>query len=658
MKNLKNEDFACLSEIANHLREGLSEITTDMNWLTWYEQWRNDDCHQFDGLLSISDSFKIHVAGDAMPLNQTDENCVLFFETISLSAFLSEALQVYTHKIVERVCKERNSERKVSEIDEYFAFIERCRDSHELAPAVVILNGCAEQQEILYAKSSIDLHISYWTLLELYQSYSVAAIYLRFTRWRISQERRDLKKLVDAFVQYIRAYFYDYDNNPDMHLNYPLDGLITIKKLAIIQHWIELITFRTEGIISEYKKRGWLLPVDLLVDRYILVNRISKYEMLQYKLVFCEDDDNTVRQKAICNHGYGVWIKTTDVVFIICDVARILYENANENVNRFHTSKSALLELYDNLLKLRDHYTGLLFSHRAYYQSKRKDYDSKIHSAQEEDAMWVGKSIDDVIQLTAGILDDDIDGLLQAKQSYIKRLSIYITEDQEHMLDEYIERVAQKIKGQVSKLSVYDTIYAATTEEFQAYALQLIKFPDIFSSLVSAEYLYQQYVEGKQPNLKFDYSCISIMYYMALEDFVNKLIYTPYAKEVLDVKSDEVYKDYKIYISSKSNFYDKKNKCYKKSCEIGILGYLLDALRTETVLQEFLQLKYGEINIDSLATYGIRLKSIAPRRNEAAHGGNLLTYEHVCTDKNEVYNRKNELYRGLILELLGILFKV
>ena len=65
-----------------------------------------------------------------------------------------------------------------------------------------------------------------------------------------------------------------------------------------------------------------------------------------------------------------------------------------------------------------------------------------------------------------------------------------------------------------------------------------MKYPKLFNSLVSAEYLYKQYVAGKEPNEQFDYSCISIMYYMALEDFANKLVYIPYAKDVLSGLDD------------------------------------------------------------------------------------------------------------------------
>lgn len=64
---------------------------------------------------------------------------------------------------------------------------------------------------------------------------------------------------------------------------------------------------------------------------------------------------------------------------------------------------------------------------------------------------------------------------------------------------------------------------------------------------------------------------------------------------------------------------------------------------------------YPKAEIDKIALYWKKLKDIAPRRNEAAHGGNYLLYTDVCTDKSNVFNSEVSAYRGLILELFDIL---
>ena len=189
-----------------------------------------------------------------------------------------------------------------------------------------------------------------------------------------------------------------------------------------------------------------------------------------------------------------------------------------------------------------------------------------------------------------------------------------------------------------------------------------MKHPQIFSSLVSAEYLYRQYVLNSEPIDNFDYSCISIMYYMSLEDFINKLVYIPYANQVLSKIGKNTVKDKKWkgeeagkYVSSVGAFWDKYQRL-KKSCEIGVLGYLFEGVSDEEYFKKFLTDHFGGIDIEHVRRFGTKLKDVAPRRNDAAHGGNYLTYSDVCTDKDNVYNTAIESYRGMILELLAICF--
>lgn len=651
-----------LMEINSMLRQGLAtSALVGCNWLDEYNLWSADEKNSFDALLTITDSFNLNLAGDSCKVIPDDKNCLLFFDNIKLSVFYSQSLFQLGKKTVEQMTLARNPATKENILKIYFDFIEKCKKSKLLAPAVVILNDSAETQSVLHGVNTVDLYISYYVLLETLRCTSVESIFLLFTYWRITQNDNILKRLLNAISDYIKSYFYDYQNDPDMHLDYNIESLSIIKKLTVIQHWTELITFHTKGIMDKYKKLKWLLPVDILVDNFTITNQISKYEMLRYKLVFESDCNDDVKKKAICNHGYGVWIKTTDIMHILYEISKQLYHFSDNRIKQLNTNKKALLELQDNFLKLRDAYTGILFEHRAFYQNNRLQLNSSISETQEKDAIHVEKSIDDILQLTSGFINDDIDSLIKSKQQYIEHLSIFITEDREKKLDDYISKVAQKIQKSVKKLKIYDTLYAEITEDFKKYSEHLLSFSDIFCSLTSAEYLYSMYVKGIQDNNRFDYSCISIMYYMSLEEFVNKLVYTKYVDAVLDPNIATVFdpnnkNSYKKYVSHKTNFYDAKNKRMKRTCEIGNLGFLLEGINQETEFKAYLQNAFPKIDISRLITFGSKLKNVAHRRNLAAHGGNIITYAEVCADKLDVFSDKTEQYRGLILELLDILY--
>ena len=221
-------------------------------------------------------------------------------------------------------------------------------------------------------------------------------------------------------------------------------------------------------------------------------------------------------------------------------------------------------------------------------------------------AELISGSIDDVLQITEAIAADDIESLMQAKQKYISRLDGFVSKDQEEKLDELTIRVTDKIKEAVQKKDVYDDLYAAVSDGFKVYAGELMKYPKLFNTLVSAEYLYKQYVDEQDPNDQFDYSCISIMYYMALEDFANKLVYIPYANDVLTkipkkTVRDKTWKDTEglKYVSAVGSFWDKYQRV-KKSCEIGVLGYLFEGVEDEEYFKNYVLKCYPKADMRTM----------------------------------------------------------
>lgn len=660
MRTITEADEENISSMRDAVREGLRNIEFDGNWLECYEAWKKEERNQFDALLIIKDPFNLACAGDREEFDLTDSRNKRDLDIICMSLFLSEKLRDTTQKMFEEVRKERIRDRKLARIEQYFGLVKAIADSQQLSLCIVTLNDFAGKQMALQGNRTVDLYGTFFSLREMLRKSSVESLYLLLTYWRIKKDKKSLKTLIASVVDYIQTYFYDFDHDPDMHLYYPLDGLILVKKLAVIGHWLELVAFHTNGISEKYKEMKWWRPVDKMADNIIETNQISKCEMMFYKSVFDSDDNKTVQQKAVCHHSYEVWRKTVDVMYIVCDIFQILYNYSEEDLKKLNTSKAAMLEGYDNMLKVRDDYTRNIFFHQVYFELERHYLNSQIMESIEEDAENFSKSIDNVLDFVNAIAGEDIDGLLQAKQRYLSNASEYISGNQEEKLDELTLQVVEKIKVTIQKTAAYDDLYSAVSGEFRKYDA-LMQYNQIFSSLVSAEYLYNQYVAGKDPIDNFDYSCISIMYYMALEDFINKLIYIPYSREVLskidskDINDRNWQKnESRRYVSSFGKFWPYGK--LKQSCEIGVLGFLLEAIQREDKLEAWLKQKYPAIDIDRVDKYGVELKGVAQRRNDAAHGGNYLTYSDVCTDKQNVYNIDVETIKGMIAELLNICF--
>lgn len=659
MGSLSMQEREYRSNLKQMVVTGLENLEPQDPWIKDYHEWRSKEENQFDGLLEINDPFNLYCAGDRHEIDFNDTDDVTDLELYCMSVFLSEKLRQRTIQVLKDVKAAKTSQKKKKLIEQYFSLVDQIQNE-ELSPCIITLYKLSEKQMALHNSRNghvIDSYASFFCLREYLRKSSVESIYFLLTNWRITKSKRTLKQLISSVVDYIQSYYEDFDHDSDMHLHYPLDGLLIIKKLQVIYHWLELIAFNTEGIFDEYENRKWLFPLDKKADHIIETNAISKYEMLLYKLFFPTDDNETIQKKATCYHGYSVWIKTVDIMHVMVDVFQVLYSLPEDEQRKLYTSKEELLDLYDSMKNISDHYTGRVFKHKVIYQYQ----EAQVLEAMEADADQTSKSVDDVLEFVNSIANNDIEGLLQAKQRYLITLDDYIGEEQEERLNKLIDCVVSKIKDTIQKLDVYDTLYSSISKDFKDYASVLLQYPNILCSLVSAEYLYHEYVENRIPSSKFDYSCISIMYYMSLEDFLNKLLYIPYAKEVLSKIDEQNFEDNKWkhkealkYVSSFGTFWKKKKEWQlKTSCEIGVVGHLLSALSKETYLQRFLEDKYPDSDQQLIASFGEQLIEVAPRRNNAAHGGNYLSYEDVCTDKANVYSSVKK-FRGLILELLEI----
>ena len=649
----KNEYY--MLEWQRNIKKGLCNIDENQNWLDIYEEWKNRDVNQFNSLLTITDPFDLSCAGDNYSYDNNDLKNMSDLDVLKMSVFLSEYLQQLCHKTFLLVNGERIREKKLNYIEHYFSIINKIISCPELSGCFISLKEAADKQAVLMGERSVDLYVKFFSLQEILGKKSTESLYLLFVYWRISRNKKDLKRLISSLIDYIQTYFYDFEHDTDMHLYHPLDGLLITKKLDLIVHWLEMVAFHTNGIFEKYKDLKWLNPKDQLVDDVTSANRISKYEMQQYKIVFAQDDNETVKKKAVCNHGYITWIKTVDVMHIVCDIYFVLYNFSDYDLNKLYMTKTSVLEQFDNMTKIKNYYTGKVFFHQVYYQLERKYFDSQVMEALEKDADLFNESIDDILKFVEAISFDDIEGLMQAKQNYIMRLKDFTTTEQQDKLDKLVIKITEKIRQEVSKKDIYENLYASVSSEFESYLTTLAKIPNIFCSLVSAEYLYNQYVDNQKPRERFDYSCISIMYYMSLEDFLNKLVYIPYYNEVLKkLDANESDFDWNKYVSNNKKFF-KKGKVIKTTCEIGVFGHLFENIFSEDCLQQFLYDRYKITDMNLIKQYGLKLKDKAPRRNDAAHGGNYLSYQDVCEDKCNVFNAVND-YRGMILELLDMLF--
>ena len=644
------------------MRATFEAISTDNeNWLDKYSEWSREPCNQLCGILFNINPFNIENAGDRMAFDYSDRDCPLLVELIKMSFFLCYAFKEHEQKTVSKTYKEKNPKEKNRIISDYFKFVAECLKKPGINIAVILLDRESDRESVFYSSTRyFDSVVQFDALREIFRIETTEAIYLRFTQWRLTNDKKTFKQLLGQIDAYLKHYFYAYEEgNPELGLSKSIEGLPVNRKLEIISNWMKMIVIYTEGIFEEYRNRNWLNSSDQMMDQFHVPNRFSKFLLLDFKRCNQNDDNTTVQQKAICAISYIIWVKTADVITIFCDIFRILEKYPEQDLKRMGLTHEHVLNQFYYLRELRSNYLSFLLKHSAFYEAQRDIFNTQTMIAEEKGAQIIAASVDDVLELTSRVLDDDIIGLMQAKQKYLEKINTYLSEEQEQMVEEYMAQVAEKLKSKICKLDSFNALYSMISDDFLPYAKTLFRHPQILNSLVSAEFLYRQYIENQEEIQKFDYSCISILYYMALEEFTNKLIYIPYLNNVLIPEVNSVFNKSETgkYLTQLKYFkLNKSTKTLKDSCELGPLGYLLAAVESEEKLKTFLSTYYRGIDCTKISSFGNSLLGVKDHRNNAAHGGSIVTYQIAKSDKAHVYESKgiNEV-RGLIKELLEII---
>lgn len=652
MLHLDDKKTRILIEMSDKLKSLLKATSTSPNttWFELYNHWKEENQYTF--IIYLQDISKHIPAKDILFNDPSDTANVMFFNVLSMSIFICKSFIEYSRQTVSNIIEELHPEKKLEIIRNYFLFINNGWRFHS---AITLLQNTAKESGVLYGPTPVDLSPTYYFFEETLAQYSVESIYLLYTYWRITSDESYLIRMISSITKYIRTYYRDLAKDENMHLDWPIEKENTIQQLNILSNWFEVLCFHVDNSLNEYRRRRWFISVDQLIDEPSFPPFISYFEMLKYKDFYPGYDNGMVVQKGVYFHSYGVWIKTVDVINITSQVVRIIYDKSIVYETSLGISRVALLELSDNLNRIMEYFSGLLFTHKEFYNSMRKKYSFSILDANEHNAQRIDSSIDKLILFTEGIINKDIEQLLQSKRMLFLQFSDLVTDGKEILLDKYMDTIIERLKAEIKKTKDYSDLYKKISLSFDKYVNSLLAYPDIFCSLVSAEYLYGQYIDQQQSNNKFDYSCISILYYTALEDFINKLLYTPYAVNILDPNASVVRRNYRLYISSSKIYWDSKNNCYKHTCEIGNLGFLFEAVRQETKFAEYLQRQYPKIDLQHLTSFGTKLKNVSVRRNAAAHGGNRITYDDVLIDKKQVYTLDNPTY-GLIMEFFRIIF--
>ena len=242
--------------------------------------------------------------------------------------------------------------------------------------------------------------------------------------------------------------------------------------------------------------------------------------------------------------------------------------------------------------------------------------------------------------------------LLQNRLSWEKQLKIkFVSEETiETLLDAILQRLIF-VENQNNNYKNELNFVAKHLECEVEFEKETIK-----ATLATGESLYKQFV--LDDNLINDYSCIGIMYYRALEDIANKLLYKPYFDKILIKQRKKVYEHPTDYITD-TRFMFSNNKI-KETCELGVLGHFFKQVEDIPKYFDFIQSWTNNPNSTMIIkSIGDDFVKISNRRNDMAHGGSITgkntakvarnnVFVSTESDKNDILANINELIRKIL----------
>lgn len=437
----------------------------------------------------------------------------------------------------------------------------------------------------------------------------------------------------------------------------------------------------------------------------ILQNQPFSVSREQLDVQFATDQERAEQIKAATIGRQAV--VSLNIVYLFCDAITNIQESDQESLYFENTSivvkQASELKRYTNKLSYTI-YSGAtdIDEYRrqsgieAKYISERESKEDDIRSVTFTESIFNAL---DSLQKCAGALG--IEELLALKtklQDEVRKCSICSLSEQ--FTEQFIS-----VSNDICKRLV--DVCHDSSPDFDDERKQLLERldqadvllpPFALNSLTTAELLYHEFASDSYALKGFDYSCISALYYQAFEEAYNKMIWVGYANLInSEVIGDRSlcsilfeFRDDKISIEEAKGYLSQNVKtraCYldytnkddeiataKPYCMYKNFALLLYQVKPGSPLKKLCDY-FAEITgfgsrdemfkdssfMDEVRAFAKNIDDSSRCRNNASHGGTLITIEQCQKDKHTVLSELDELQSiressiGLIQKLLHIM---
>lgn len=560
--------------------------------------------------------------------------------------------------LIDNITRETHPENKKQKIYEYFNYVKGL----ELQKNSFIFDELAIfGNTTIISDSTIISGLYYFDKYdEIINHYGIEESYVLFSNWRLLKTIDSYKLFLNSIEKYFVEYLFMYQHSPMCpDLYKPIDNYELVEKHILLASRFLIINELANQVFSKFKKKGWIINDNNLFENYKHTRNNASFDIFFNKILNPKEKNEIIADQVMAKNGYISLIKSLDILTLLSEGLLILLKD--KNLLQSYTNKLRCHDIekgYRMTLINKDELFNLLFLDKNIYNISKENFNIDNICKSEELIKNFSSSLTDGLILTNSIISNDIDSIVNDKQKFMKKISDFLPKKQEELLDGYIDKITKKIKELIQNQPDYNYYYSKISKDFHKYIKYLFSYPDILSTLSTAEYLYDRYIIKKEEIDNFDYSCVSIMYYMALEDFINKIIYIPYKNEVLIPNIKDILTN-KKYLSNPKSYMNKNMTFFKDSCELGSLSYLLKDIKKTPKLSEYLNQNFSlsSTSTSQIIKFGVDLGKIAKKRNLAAHGGNYIMYNEAKSTKESIFEEiEGNEFRGMLKRFLELIF--
>lgn len=424
----------------------------------------------------------------------------------------------------------------------------------------------------------------------------------------------------------------------------------------------------------------------------------NQYTKEQFDTQFAEEREFAAKVKAQIVARQA--IVSLNIVYLFCDALRIMRSNNQEHL--YFTNNSLIEKCFSVLKRQTGKLSYNVYTGQADIDKYRLDTGIDARSiseceAREEEIRNIS-FMDGILYALDEIEEEldtfDIERILQLKsmvRDEIRKCSICTLTDR---FSERFISISSRICDRLTDLcqvtfADYETVKQRLLTNLGNESKLLPT--SALDALTTAELLYYQYASDDYAEKGFDYSCISALYYQAFEEAYNKLIWCGYANNLnshriggnfftrilrehkgKDLISPEIAGYLPVDSYNRSFYTNKKHTGVQTSCTYGVFGNLLKKYIVEEsemfVFCDHFAKVFGfsesSVMFDDASfmckvhEFADAILNAAQRRNEASHGGNLITISQCKNDKQTVLDELETVRAdsiGLIQKLLYLM---